>query len=64
MHGFCHYRHLLFGKCRDGGYILGIPGVFESQEQYMANMFGFPIFKEAVSQNQGGRFGYWCRRLP
>lgn len=64
MHGFCHYRHLLFGKCRDGGYILGIPGVFESQEQYMANMFGFPMFKEAVSQNQGGRFGYWCRRLP
>lgn len=63
MHGFCNYRHLLFAKRRDGGYILGIPGIFENQELFMANMFGFPEFKEAASRRQHGRFGYWCRRM-
>lgn len=63
MHGFCNYRHLLFGKRHDGGYILGIPGIFENQELFMANMFGFPEFKEASSRHSRGRFGYWCRSL-
>ena len=63
MHGFCNYRHLLFGRLRNGGYLLGIPGIFENQELFMANMFGFPEFKEAASRNPQGRFGYWCRRL-
>ncbi|MDY4515252.1 MAG: hypothetical protein SPD93_02015 [Lachnospiraceae bacterium] len=63
MHGFCNYRHLLFGKRKDGGYLLGIPGIHENQELFMANMFGFPVFKEAVSRHPRGRFGYWCRIL-
>ena len=63
MHGFCNYRHLLFGRLRNGGYLLGIPGIFENQELFMANMFGFPEFKEAASRSPQGRFGYWCRRL-
>lgn len=63
MHGFCNYRHLLFGRMRDGSYLLGIPGMFENQELFMANMFGFPEFKDARSNHMRGRFGYWCRRL-
>lgn len=63
MHGFCNYRHLLFGKRKDGRYLLGIPGIHENQELFMANMFGFPVFKEAVSRHPRGRFGYWCRIL-
>ncbi len=64
MHGYYNYRHLLFGKCKDGSYFLGVPGVFENQEKMMAAMFGFPEFRKAREQRQGrGPFGYWCRRL-
>lgn len=63
MHGFSQYRHLLFGRLREGGYILGVPGIFESQEMMMANMFGFPEFREAEGNRCGRRFGYWCRRI-
>lgn len=64
MHGYYNYRHLLFGKCRDGSYFLGIPGIYENQERMMADMFGFPLFREAKEQRQlRGRFGYWCRKL-
>lgn len=64
MHGYYNYRHLLFGKCRDGSYFLGIPGIYENQERMMADMFGFPLFRETKEQRQlRGRFGYWCRKL-
>ena len=63
MHGFYNYRHLLLGRKRDGGYILGIPGLFENQERFMASMFGFPMFKDAAQQTRKGRFGYWCREV-
>lgn len=63
MHGFSQYRHLLFGRLKDGGYILGVPGIFESQEKLMADMFGFPEFREAEGNRCGRRFGYWCRRI-
>lgn len=63
MHGFCNYRHLLFGKRRDGRFVLGVPGVFENQEMVMANMYGFPDFKEAMAKHPNGKFGYWCREL-
>ncbi len=52
VHGFYNYRHLLLGRKRDGGYILGIPGLFENQERFMASMFGFPMFKDAAQQTR------------
>lgn len=40
----------------------GIPGFYERQEALMANMFGFPYFKETGgSSRQKQRFGYWYR---
>ena len=63
MHGFYNYRHLLLGRKKDGGYVLGIPGLYENQERFMASMFGFPVFKDAAQQTRKGRFGYWCREV-
>lgn len=63
MHGFYQYRYLMLGKCRDGGYVLGVPGIYDEQEQYMAKMFGFSEFKPAGGLQEGRRFGYWCRFL-
>ena len=62
-HGFSRYGHLLIGKREeDGKYILGVPGIYESQEALMAGMFGFPYFKETGGQNSHSRhFGYWYR---
>lgn len=64
-HGFSRYGHLLIGKREeDGKYILGVPGIYESQEALMAGMFGFPYFKETGGQNSCSRhFGYWYRMI-
>lgn len=61
LHGYYNYRHLLMGRLKKGGYILGIPGVFDNQERYMANMFGFTLFKKADRERRRPGFGYWCR---
>lgn len=61
LHGFYHYRHLLLGKKKDGGYLLCVPGMYDNQERYMGEMFGFPMFYAEKEQNNKRRFGYWCR---
>lgn len=63
MHGYYNYRHLLFAKKKDGGYVLGVPGIYENQEKYMADMFGFTDFKDTGRQNKSRPFGYWCREI-
>lgn len=67
LHGYYSHRHLLMGRLcgRDGCcYILGIPGFYDRQEQFMANSFGFPCFHAASLQNTPGRtFGYWYRPI-
>ena len=61
--GACRYGYLLLGQKKDDGkYLLGVPGVYERQECLMANMSGFPYFKEACRYGRNpGRFGYWYR---
>ena len=63
LHGYKNYKHLLIGRMEgQNRYILGIPGVFDSQEQFMAKMFGFPCFKPIRScMKPVGQFGYWFR---
>ena len=63
LHGYKNYKHLLLGRMEgQNRYILGIPGVFDSQEQFMAKMFGFPCFKPIRSfLKPSGQFGYWFR---
>lgn len=64
-YGVKNYGHLLIGKRKeDGRYILGVPGIYERQESLMANMFGFPYFKECTgSREKRGRGGYWYRLI-
>lgn len=45
-------------------YLMGVPGIWQHREQYMAAMFGFHKFKPVSRGNQGsGAFGYWCVEL-
>lgn len=63
LHGYKTYKHLLLGRMEgQKRYILGIPGIFDSQEEFMAKMFGFPCFKPIRSCKKPiGQFGYWFR---
>lgn len=63
QHGYYQYRHLLLGTMRDGRYILGVPGMRNPQEKYMAEMFGFPHFKTSKICSCGRAFGYWYKEL-
>lgn len=63
LHGYKNYKHLLLGRMEgQNRYILGIPGIYDSQEQFMAKAFGFPCFKPIRScLKPNGQFGYWFR---
>ena len=62
-HGFSRHGFVILARREeDDRYILGIPGYYERQEALMANMFGFPYFKEAGRDRNGTQgFGYWYR---
>ena len=60
QYGHYNFGHLLLGQRNDGQYILCIPGGYSQQERFMANMFGFPYFKESsYIELPGVRGGYW-----
>ncbi len=60
QYGHYNFGHLLLGQRNDGQYILGVPGGYNQQERFMANMFGFPYFKESsYIELPGARGGYW-----
>ncbi len=63
QHGFQQYRHLLLCAAPDHSFTLGVPGLYNPQEKYMAGMFGFEEFRESGFQRGNGTFGYWCRAL-
>ena len=60
------YSHLILARKKDGSYILGVPGMNEPKDSFMAQIFGFDRFK-AVDENQenafNGNFGYWYVEL-
>ena len=64
QYGHYNFGHLLLGQKNNGQYILGVPGSYNQQERFMANMFGFPYFKESdyigMSKARGG---YWYRLI-
>lgn len=62
-HGFSRHGFVILARREeDNQYILGVPGYYERQEALMANMFGFPYFKEAGRDRNGTQgFGYWYR---
>lgn len=64
QYGYYNFGHLLICRRQDGRYILGVPGGYDQQERFMANMFGFPYFKESRHiQLPKGRGGYWYRLI-
>lgn len=68
-HGFQNYHHLLLGQAAPGlnaSYILGVPGIYNTNEQFMAAMFGFAYFKPGRLSGEytfSGKTGYWYRPL-
>lgn len=62
LYGFHGMGHLLFALRKDGHFVLGVPGIFDQQESFMAGMFGFPYFIESakvcIPDKKGG---YWYR---
>ena len=68
LHGSSSYRHLLLARNRDQQEIwyFGVPGVCTPNEQFMASLFGFFHFKQAMRPAElapDARFGYWYRTL-
>lgn len=63
LHGYKCYHHLLLGRLHGQmQYVIGVPGIYDLQEQFMAKMFGFPCFKPIREYKQkNGQFGYWLR---
>lgn len=45
QHAFYQYRHLLLAVTPAGEYVLGVPGIQNPQERYMAEMFGYRDFR-------------------
>ncbi len=65
QHGYQMFGHLLLAKItRNSQYILGVPGMYQKQEKFMADMFGFHNFKCARKNgNRPACFGYWYRLI-
>ena len=60
--------HLLLGKVKmqneNVTWILGVPGIYENREKYLAGIFGFTEYipLENREYKTGGR-GYWIRQI-
>ena len=68
LHGYYNYRYLILARLgkpgERGRYILGVPGHYGNNEQYMAAMFGFDRFVRSTRQPpRDSRFGYWYTDL-
>lgn len=64
LHGYYSFRYLILARLENSRgeprYLLGVPGHYQSNEQYMASMFGFPDFVLSKKQPSGDEsFGYW-----
>lgn len=71
LHGYHNYNHLLLVE-EEGHLWLGVPGIYDPREAYVANLFGFPQFTASyvplleLSANEcesSESFGHWCRCL-
>lgn len=60
LHGYYCYRHILFTKVSGGEYYIGVPGIYNQENDMRAKCCGFGEFKtlSEVADRQGA-FGYW-----
>ena len=67
LKGYNRYHHLLAGKVMYAGqerYCIGVPGIYENREKYMAEIYQFPIFLSLTENRiKTGGFGYWLHLL-
>lgn len=64
LYGYYNFGHLLLCRRADGKYMFGVPGGYDQQERFMANMFGFPYFKKSRYINlPNDKGGYWYRLI-
>lgn len=64
QYGYYNFGHLLLCRNHCGQWILGVPGGYDQQERFMANMFGFSYFKESPNiRIPKGKGGYWYRSV-
>ena len=67
LKGYERYKHLLAGKVRYAGeerYCVGVPGIYENREKYMAEIYQFPVFLSLTENRmKTGSFGYWLHLL-
>ena len=64
QYGYYNFGHLLLCRNNCGQWVLGVPGGYDQQERFMANMFGFSYFKESPNiRIPKGKGGYWYRLI-
>lgn len=67
LHGYYNYRYLIFAQYFHEGrweYVIGVPGIYEPRESFMAKMFGFQNFCPTnQKEEKTGAFGYWYQVL-
>lgn len=67
LYGYYNYRHLLLGRAQrreTPEYLLGIPGLYDAKEQFMAELFGYSHFKPSRADfGENASFGYWYRTI-
>lgn len=67
LKGCERYHHILAGKVRYAGkkrYCIGVPGIYENREKYMAEIYQFPVFLSLTENRmKTGSFGYWLHLL-
>ena len=67
LKGYGRYHHILAGKVRYAGeerYYIGVPGIYENREKYMAEIYQFPVFLSLTENRmKTGSFGYWLYLL-
>ena len=67
LKGYGRYHHILAGKVRYAGeerYCIGVPGIYENREKYMAEIYQFPVFLSLTENRmKTGSFGYWLYLL-
>lgn len=64
IHGFYQFHYITVGKLLNGDGtvrgVIGVPGIYNNQERYMAAQFGFREFVPVKpAEIKTGSFGYW-----
>lgn len=60
LHGYYCYRHLIFTQTADGEYAVGVPGIYNAENEGRAKECGMAKFQTLSEvRDRQGAFGYW-----